>query len=131
MTNESELQARYAQTVDKLSSCVEKYSREKDSVTLVAVSKFHAAENILSLAKVGQNHFGENYVQEGLDKIEQLKPEFEKLDHPVHWHFIGHIQSKKCKQIAPNFDWVHTVESEKVAQKLNQHHQWFSLELME
>ncbi|NKB77975.1 MAG: YggS family pyridoxal phosphate-dependent enzyme [Gammaproteobacteria bacterium] len=121
MTNESELLKRYSQTADALSSCIEKHQRQQSSVTLVAVSKFHTTENILTLAKAGQAHFGENYVQESLDKIEQLAPEFEKLPHSIEWHFIGHIQSKKCKQIAPNFDWVHTVESEKVAQKLDQH----------
>ena len=121
MTQESDLQIRYTRTVNQLSECMEKYERTEDAVTLVAVSKFHPAKHILTLAESGQTHFGENYVQEGLDKIEQLRPEFEKLDQKVNWHFIGHIQSKKCKQIAPNFDWVHTVESEKVAQKLSQH----------
>ena len=80
---------------------------------LLAVSKKQTAENISVMFNLGQVDFGENYLQEGLDKINQLKST------PITWHFIGPIQSNKTKLIAAHFAWVQSVDRMKVLIKLN------------
>ncbi len=87
----------------------------KHNVQLVAVSKRHPADSIREAYAAGQRDFGENQVQEALDKISQLS------DLDINWHMIGAIQSRKCKDIAQHFDWVQSVDRLKVANKLNQH----------
>lgn len=87
--------------------------REPGSVKLLAVSKTRAAGDVLALAQLGVSDFGENYVQEARAKIEQLS------GHSPTWHFIGPIQSNKTRQTAEHFDWVHSVDRIKVAQRLN------------
>ncbi len=90
--------------------------RVKNSVQLLAVSKTKPIELIEQAYISGQHHFGENYLQEALDKIKQLS-HLPKLC----WHYIGPIQSNKTKQIATNFSWVHSVDREKIALRLNNH----------
>lgn len=85
-----------------------------NKVTLVAVSKQQSVDKILQAINCGQNIFGENYVQEAIEKIELLK------DHKLEWHFIGPIQSNKCKLIAENFSWVHTIDRLKIAKRINE-----------
>lgn len=87
--------------------------RPLDSVLLLAVSKGQVKEKLLCAHQLGINHFGENYVQEALLKMEALK------DYPIHWHFIGPIQSNKVKSIAHHFEWVHSVSRDKIARLLN------------
>lgn len=91
----------------------EKYHRAPGSVQLLAVSKTRSADEVLKLYNEGQSAFGENYLQEALNKIEALE------EHRIEWHFIGSIQSKKSKALAENFRWVHSVDRLKVAEKLN------------
>jgi pyridoxal phosphate enzyme (YggS family) len=88
--------------------------RAPQSVTLLAVSKTRGADEIAALADQGQRHFGENYLQEALDKMPAL------ADRGPAWHFIGPIQSNKTRDIAAHFDWVHTVDRAKVARRLNE-----------
>ena len=99
----------------------QQYQRKDGSIKLVAVGKKHPVEKILVLAAAGQRDFGENYLQEAVAKITACQQQLPPSDSDLIWHFIGHIQSRKCKEIAANFDWVHTVESAKVARKLDQH----------
>jgi PLP dependent protein len=80
--------------------------------TLVAVSKTKPVEDIQSLYDLGQRHFGENYVQELIDKQSQLPAD-------IRWHFIGHLQSNKVKQIAPFVYLIHGVDSLKLLQEIN------------
>ena len=87
--------------------------RDPESIQLLAVSKTKPSSDILMLHALGQRSFGENYVQEAVDKIHELQG----LD--IEWHYIGHIQSNKTKVIATEFDWVHTVDREKIASRLN------------
>jgi pyridoxal phosphate enzyme (YggS family) len=82
-------------------------------VTLIAVSKTRPASDLQQAIDAGQRHFGENYLQEALDKIQILK------NQDLIWHFIGAIQSNKTQQIAQNFDWVHSVDGLKIAKRLN------------
>lgn len=83
------------------------------AATLVAVSKTQSAETIRAAYRAGQTVFGENYLQEALDKQEELK------DLPLEWHFIGPIQSNKTRPIAQHFSWVHGVDREKIARRLS------------
>lgn len=85
-----------------------------DSVRLVAVSKTFASAAVREAAKAGQRDFGENYVTEGVDKIRELRA----LD--LTWHYIGPIQSNKTRLIAEHFDWVHSIDREKIAARLSQ-----------
>ena len=87
--------------------------RVEDSVTLLAVSKKQSSDKIAKLYGLGQRDFGENYLQEALEKQQ-------KLQHcAINWHFIGPIQSNKTKAIAENFKWVHSVDRLKIAKRLN------------
>jgi pyridoxal phosphate enzyme (YggS family) len=81
-------------------------------VTLIAVSKTKPVEDILELYSLGQRDFGENYVQELVEKYEQLPKD-------IRWHFIGHLQSNKVKQIAPFISLIHSVDSEKLLKEIN------------
>lgn len=91
--------------------------RAPESVQLLAVSKTFAADAVLEAVAAGQRAFGENYLQEGVDKIAALRAAGTA---PLMWHFIGPIQSNKTRPIAEHFDWVHTVEREKIAQRLSE-----------
>lgn len=86
-------------------------------VSLLCVSKTKPAQDIATLAHLGQRHFGENYLQECLAKQAQLK----ELD--IVWHYIGHIQRNKTRDIATHFDWVHTIERAIIAKRLNEQRQ--------
>lgn len=87
------------------------------NVTLLAVSKTKPAEMIAVLAKQGQRDFGENYLQEAIDKITALQGQSEAAH--IVWHYIGHIQRNKTRDIAENFDWVQTLERDIIAKRLN------------
>ena len=92
--------------------------RDPETVTLIAVSKTKPVADVITALAAGQQHFGENYVQEAVAKIAAVDRGAGAL-RPV-WHFIGAIQSNKTKDIAGAFDWVHTVSREKIARRLNE-----------
>jgi len=94
--------------------------RPAHAVQLLAVSKTFGADAVLEAVQAGQRAFGENYLQEALDKIATLNARPELATTALAWHFIGPIQSNKTRPIAEHFDWVHTVEREKVAQRLSE-----------
>lgn len=87
--------------------------RNPDEVALLAVSKTMAADAVRQAYAAGQRQFGENYIQEGVDKVQQLAD----LDGVV-WHMIGPIQSNKTRDVAAHFDWVHSIDRLKIAQRL-------------
>jgi pyridoxal phosphate enzyme (YggS family) len=92
--------------------------RDPASVSLLAVSKTFGPEAVIEAAGAGQTAFGENYLQEAVDKqqaVRALRPDLQ-LD----WHFIGPIQSNKTRPVAEHFDWVHTVDREKIARRLSE-----------
>lgn len=107
-----------AKNIDRITADIRqfesKYNRSENAVTLLAVSKRHSAESIQTAAEHGISDFGENYLQEALDKIQLLK------HLALVWHFIGPIQSNKTKGIAEHFDWVHSIDREKVARRLSE-----------
>ena len=89
--------------------------RDAQSVTLLAVSKTFPADSIAQAAALGQADFGESYVQEAVVKIAALRPHWPGLQ----WHFIGPLQSNKTRDVATHFDWVHSIDRLKLAQRLN------------
>ena len=108
--NIQRIQERIAQAADRC-------GRSPDEITLLAVSKTFGAARIRECYAAGQRAFGENYVQEALEKIAALAatPETDEIE----WHMIGPIQSNKTRPIAEHFHWVHSIERDKIAQRLN------------
>ncbi len=88
--------------------------RAPNSVQLLAVSKTWGADAVRQAHAAGQTAFGENYIQEAVDKIAKLR------DLPLQWHCIGPIQSNKTRLVAEHFDWVHSVDRLKIAQRLSE-----------
>jgi pyridoxal phosphate enzyme (YggS family) len=101
-----------------IQAACEAAARPRSTVQLLAVSKTFPAEAVLEAAAAGQRAFGENYLQEGIDKIAAVAKALP--DTRLEWHFIGPIQSNKTRPIAAHFDWVHTVERLKIAQRLSE-----------
>jgi len=91
--------------------------RTPDSVQLLAVSKTFGLDAVLEAVAAGQQAFGENYVQEGVDKVQGLRAAGIE---GVVWHCIGPLQSNKTRPVAEHFDWVHTVDRLKIAQRLSE-----------
>ncbi len=90
--------------------------RPADSVTLMCVSKRHPPDAVREAHAAGETRFGENYVQEGLDKIAALAD----LRAQLEWHLIGPLQSNKTRLVAESFDWVHSVDRLKIAERLSE-----------
>ena len=92
--------------------------RQPEQIKLLAVSKTKPAEAIQAAYQAGQRLFGESYVQEAVTKVQYLKniPDYADIE----WHFIGPLQSNKTRLVAENFDWIHSIEREKIAQRLNE-----------
>ncbi len=105
---------KYDSVCQQIRRACENANRSLDEVQLLAVSKTRSAEEVRQLHACGQAAFGENYLQEALDKIDALQ------DLPLEWHFIGPIQSNKTRPIAEHFDWVHSVDRLKVARRLSE-----------
>jgi pyridoxal phosphate enzyme (YggS family) len=101
-----------------IQSACDAAARPRSTVQLLAVSKMFPPEAVLEAADAGQRAFGENYLQEGVDKIAAVAKA--RPDLALEWHFIGPIQSNKTRPIAASFDWVHTVERLKIAQRLSE-----------
>jgi hypothetical protein len=102
--------------------------RDPLTVALLAVSKTHAASLVAQAVEAGQRAFGENYVQEAIEKMDLLRSDVgeertragEERTRALEWHLIGPLQSNKTRLVAACFDWVHTVESEKIARRLSE-----------
>jgi pyridoxal phosphate enzyme (YggS family) len=99
---------------DLLAKAAVDAGRDPAGIRLLAVSKKKPLSLILEAAAAGQRDFGENFVQEGVEKIVQTGLE------DLRWHFIGHLQNNKTRTVAEHFDWVHTVDRLKTAQRLSQ-----------
>ena len=104
-----------ASSISKIHELEAKYGRPKNSVLLLAVSKKKSPEQIVKASRLGISHFGENYLQEAIEKINKLR----ELN--LKWHYIGSVQSNKTREIAQSFDWVQSLDREKIALKLNEH----------
>ena len=91
--------------------------RDPNTIQLIAVSKTKPVEQITEAINAGQLAFGENYVQEGIEKIQYFEKNMPNND--LIWHFIGPLQSNKSKLVAEHFDWMHTIDRFKIAQRLS------------
>ncbi|WP_318356374.1 YggS family pyridoxal phosphate-dependent enzyme [Enterobacter sp.] len=106
-----------AQVRDKISAATTRCGRASEEVSLLAVSKTKPASAVAEAIAAGQRAFGENYVQEGVDKIRHFQDEgIEGLE----WHFIGPLQSNKSRLVAEHFDWCHTVDRLRIASRLSE-----------
>jgi len=110
------LQQQFDTVRARISEAARHAHRTPDSVRLLAVSKTFPADDVRRLHAFGQHAFGENYVQEALDKIAALRD----LRADLEWHFIGPLQSNKTRAVAEAFDWVHTVDRLKIATRLSE-----------
>ncbi len=108
-----ELLGRWQAVRARVASVARDAGRDPAGITLLAVSKRHPAAAVAALAKAGQVDFGENYLQEAQAKMAEL------AEAALHWHFIGAIQSNKTRPIAAAFDWVHTIDRLKIAERLS------------
>lgn len=119
-----DLANRYEETLTRIASAATRYSRSDKSVggfagkdatpRLLAISKGHPAAVIRRLAALGQREFGENYLQEALPKMDELR------DLSLVWHYTGQLQANKSRPIAERFAWVHTLDRERIARRLNE-----------
>lgn len=105
-----------AQVRDKISAAATRCGRASEEVTLLAVSKTKPASAIAEAIEAGQRAFGENYVQEGVDKIRFFQ---QQGNADLQWHFIGPLQSNKSRLVAEHFDWCHTLDRLRIATRLN------------
>jgi hypothetical protein len=110
----STLEQRYQTVSAHICSACEQMQRSTEDVKLLAVSKTKPAHMVETLYRLGQRAFGENYLQDAVEKITSLA----HLN-DIEWHFIGPIQSNKTRTIAEHFQWVETLDRQKIAQRLN------------
>ena len=108
---------------DLLAQAARDAGRPADTVKLLAVSKWRSAETILEAVATGQRDFGENVVQEGLKKIAEVGRD------ELIWHFIGHLQANKTKSVAEQFDWIHTLDRLRIAERLNRQRPYHAAQL--
>ena len=113
---EKDLIDRYQRLTERLRQAESHYGRAEGSVCLIAVSKTYPADHVRTVAAQGQRDFGENQIQDAMTKIPVLE------DLGCSWHFIGPIQSNKCRDIAFHFDWVHSIDRAKIAKRLSDLH---------
>lgn len=102
----------------KITAAAQQAQRDSEQIQLLAVSKTKPVSLIKQAYQAGLRHFGENYVQESIEKIKQIKDDND-INEPVYWYFIGPLQSNKTRPVAENFDWVQSVDRFKIAQRLN------------
>ncbi len=100
----------------RIEAACQQAGRASNAVRLLAVSKTKSVAEISTAFEAGQNAFGENYVQEGVDKIQYFQAQGLQLE----WHFIGPLQSNKTRLVAEHFDWMQTLERAKIADRLNE-----------
>lgn len=109
-----EISSQLQQVLCRIAKACDQVARKQDEVQLLAVSKRQSIEAIVAVYEAGQHDFGENYVQEALQKIQLL------AHLPLTWHLIGALQSNKTAEVAQHFAWVHSVDRFKIAQRLSQ-----------
>ena len=109
----SHLHSKISQVKSRISTAANSVSRAACDIRLIAVSKTRPVEDIRAAFRAGIWDFGENYVTEAVDKCIQCS------DLDITWHFLGPLQSNKTRQVAEHFDWIHSVDRLKIAQRLN------------
>ena len=110
----TEITDHLADIVERVARACARAQRPRESVTIVAISKRQSTASIAIAHGAGLTHFGESYVQEALGKMEALH------NLPLTWHFVGRLQANKTRAVAERFDWVHTVDRLKTAERLSE-----------
>lgn len=108
------IRERYLSALDKISVAAKKSGRDVEAVKLVVVTKLHSVKTVQAAIDAGVSALGENYAEEGVMKIQLLGGRSS-----VEWHMIGHVQSRKATLVAHHFDWMHSVDSLKLAKRLD------------
>ena len=111
------ISAQIARVRDSIARAARAAGRDPATVSLLAVSKTFGPEAVIEAADAGQREFGENYLQEAVEKMAAVKAQ--RPDLALSWHFIGPLQSNKTRPAAEHFDWVHSVDRLKIAQRLS------------
>jgi len=111
------ISTRLQQVLTKIENAASTSCKKRCEINLLAVSKTKPVEQVMAVYALGQRKFGENYLQEAVEKITVLQQDGNYTD--IEWHFIGPIQSNKTRPIAENFDWVQSIDRLKVAQRLS------------
>lgn len=114
--------ANLHQQLQRIQDACLRHGRPTDAVRLLAVSKTFSAEAVSEAAMAGQRSFGENYIQEGVAKIQALRAAATSNPalHGLEWHCIGPVQANKTRLVAEHFDWVQTIDRVKIAQRLSE-----------
>lgn len=112
------IQQNLAAVTAQIDSAARKCGRNRQDINLLAVSKTKPVTAIQEAIDAGQRAFGENYVQEGVEKIHYFSNT--PYSNQLQWHFIGPLQSNKSRLVAENFDWIHTIDREKIAKRLSE-----------
>ncbi|GLS89649.1 YggS family pyridoxal phosphate enzyme [Psychromonas marina] len=113
------MQKKINSVTQKIAYAAAQVQRNADQIQLLAVSKTKPVNLIKQAYHEGLRHFGENYVQESVEKIKKINDDSD-FKEPIYWYFIGPLQSNKTRPVAEHFDWVQSVERLKIAQRLNQ-----------
>jgi pyridoxal phosphate enzyme (YggS family) len=107
------IQSNFQHVCDEIAKAAQSVGRSSKDVKLVVVTKGHGVESLKAVVEGGACCIGENYVEQAIPKIESV------VDRNIEWHMIGHIQSRKAKPVSEYFDWVHSVDRLKIANRLN------------
>jgi pyridoxal phosphate enzyme (YggS family) len=110
----SSIRERYLQTIDQISNAARKSNRNPEDIRLVVVTKSQPVEVVQAAIEAGVRILGENYPEEGVTKIQSLP-----VQSGVEWHMIGHVQSRKARLVVDHFELLHSLDSLKLAQRLN------------
>lgn len=113
----SDIKNRLTAVKDQIITASQRCGRNPETITLVAVSKKKSADAVIEAIDSGVDTLGENYIQEAVEKIEEIKKKYS--NNTVSWHFIGHLQSNKAKVAVKYFDYIQTVDSFKLAQEIS------------
>jgi pyridoxal phosphate enzyme (YggS family) len=112
------MKERFSLVHQRMAQAAQVAARDVNTIKLLAVSKTVTPERVAQLVALGQREFGENYIQEGVEKIQTLAQLCPQV--PLVWHCIGPIQSNKTRWVAQYFDWVHSIDRLKIAQRLSE-----------
>jgi hypothetical protein len=111
---ESQIKTNLDRVLENIARAAQRSSRNPDAVRLVVVTKGHSLERVMAALAAGARYLGENYVEEALEKIAPMSGQI-----GVEWHMIGHIQSRKARPVSENFAYVHSLDSLKLAERLD------------
>ena len=114
MDRSAEIRVNYLKVLERVDLAAQRSGRDAKGIRLVVVTKGHSPDSINAVIEAGSKHLGENYVEEALPKIKGCT----NFEHIV-WHMVGHVQSRKARQVCESFEWLHSLDSMRLASRLN------------